>query len=120
MKIAQIAAQTSQVTDMRQNEAVFRTRQAAARAKVEAQQASGDSKTQYTNTSRKASRETSSLELSRFQAQRDAARQASAQVSRVVAQETRNVTSVLASLISPPIQGAQAPDAIGRFIDKFA
>ncbi|HOY68210.1 MAG TPA: hypothetical protein PLP29_15100 [Candidatus Ozemobacteraceae bacterium] len=120
MKITQIAAQTSQVTDMRQNEAVFRTRQMAVRAKIEAQQASGDARSRSSETSQKVARKASSLELSRFQAQTDAARQASAKVNGIVAQRTRDVTSVLATLISPPIRGAQTPDAIGRFIDKFA
>jgi len=118
MKIEMRTSQGSFATNMKQGQAVTYSSQDAARAKMEVLQASAGKRGKFQDAYVQASREGSVMEQARFQQQNEETKQASSQANRVISHNTRDVTSVIASLITPPIDGKRS--SLGQFLDRFA
>ncbi|HNW36836.1 MAG TPA: hypothetical protein PKM25_17990 [Candidatus Ozemobacteraceae bacterium] len=119
MKIETMMVHRSWATDMKQSQAITSSSQNADRAKTEALQASPEMRGKLQDAYVKATQEGSNMEQSLYQKHNEATKRASAQAYAVTSDNTHDVTSVISSLIAPPINGKQA-FSLGRFLDRFA
>lgn len=119
MQISKLTSQNSMSAYTRQSQAVTSAAQDVTRAKSEAQKAPSTVRGKYQEAYVQATKEASSAESSRLQQRSYAVKQVTAQTVSAVAESTRDLTTVISSLITQPLQGNRTVQ-LGQFLDRYA